>query len=947
MQHEQSERLPGVGKGLYRKVAEGAGIVVMLTIFVILVGLREAHGQTGGSRDTTGQGDDQTLAQQRYRFDLPEQSLLYSLGEFTAITNISVLRPDDRAIGGVAPALQGEMTADEALHALLVGSGLAVEYRNARTAELVEPRPATMTTMGDQVMFSTLTVTAGRLGDDWVYHEPRSVSVISREQIDRRPPRHAADMLEETAGVYSAVDQRDPGLSVNIRGIQDYGRVNMNIDGMRQNYNQNAHQQRNGTMYIDPELISEVTIDKGTNAGQGGAGVLGGIATFNTISASEFLDLEKGYGGRLRAGHGIGDEGNGTHFTGSAVVAFGNEEVDGLLAYSERNFGDYYAGSSGVGNLSDEIAQEWQQPGRLQMFIDSPVEYSSSNMDSRLAKFGWNIDGNPDHRLQFTYLDTNARAYDARFENTTRSGILEDIEYRLLGESDITSKSYGLDYAYNPTDNELVDFSSKLYFVTTENEQWNNELTTSPYTTPAYTAIYRTDTLGAQAQNTSRFHLGDAGDLAVNYGTEIFQDTFKPGGQQASPSISTDLPYVEGLTPEGERQMGSLFANIDYQYGDWLSIWGGLRYDHYRLKGQTGMTVRQYIDNTPSWDPEGQVRQVPVTYDVDRNDGRLSPTLGVGVNPGVDWLQLYTSYGKGWRPPAVTESFQTGRPHGGGSERMYPNPYLEPERSESWEAGFNIIKRGLLTSNDRFAAKVAYFDNKVDNFTYMASNVTLPYAFHSASLGQSAYVNNLNSTRFQGVEYQLNYDAGFAYADLSYTQMMGSNEFCYHPYYLGGASRREPSGEVFEQERTLSSGRVVTVRQNGYVTVDDPERNSIVNCAAAMGNAVFMPADRASATLGFRFLDGRLDIGGRWRYSEGNSVDYEDRDYTNYALAVWPKYEVYDLYAFYHMTDALTFSLAMDNVTDEAYLVAMGDTNLANVALARGRTLQGMLEYRF
>ncbi|WP_249977002.1 hypothetical protein [Vreelandella olivaria] len=65
-----------------------------------------------------------------------------------------------------------------------------------------------------------------------------------------------------------------------------------------------------------------------------------------------------------------------------------------------------------------------------------------------------------------------------------------------------------------------------------------------------------------------------------------------------------------------------------------------------------------------------------------------------------------------------------------------------------------------------------------------------------------------------------------------------------------------------------------TQRQNGSISVNDPESNNLVYCGAAMGNAVFMPTDRA-------------------------------------------------------------------------YMVAMGDTNLANVALARGRTLQGMLEYRF
>ncbi|MFX7724229.1 TonB-dependent receptor, partial [Acinetobacter baumannii] len=76
---------------------------------------------------------------------------------------------------------------------------------------------------------------------------------------------------------------------------------------------------------------------------------------------------------------------------------------------------------------------------------------------------------------------------------------------------------------------------------------------------------------------------------------------------------------------------------------------------------------------------------MPLQYAVDREEGRFSPTFGLSVKPGVDWLQLFATYGKGWRPPAVTESLITGRPHGGGAENMYPNPFLSPERSKAWE----------------------------------------------------------------------------------------------------------------------------------------------------------------------------------------------------------------------------------------------------------------------
>ena len=36
---------------------------------------------------------------------------------------------------------------------------------------------------------------------------------------------------------------------------------------------------------------------------------------------------------------------------------------------------------------------------------------------------------------------------------------------------------------------------------------------------------------------------------------------------------------------------------------------------------------------------------MPLQYAVDR-EGRFSPTFGLSVKPGVDWLQLFATYGR-------------------------------------------------------------------------------------------------------------------------------------------------------------------------------------------------------------------------------------------------------------------------------------------------------------
>ncbi|MEY4476328.1 MAG: hasR protein [Pseudomonadota bacterium] len=250
--------------------------------------------------------------------------------------------------------------------------------------------------------------------DDWVYDEPRSVSEITREQLDNRPARHTADILEQTSGVYSSVSQQDPALSVNIRGIQDYGRVNMNIDGMRQNFMKSGHGQRHGVMYIDPEILSNVVIEKGATSGIGGAGVIGGIATFNTINASDFLEPGKEIGGKIRAMTGD----NGTNFIGSAALALGNEYGDILIAASERNLNDYWPGNKGdIGEIRFGTAAK----GLFNYDIKShKVPFTNYKMHSQLAKLGWNLPA--DQRLEFSYLQTQINSPNTGFMTNIKEG---------------------------------------------------------------------------------------------------------------------------------------------------------------------------------------------------------------------------------------------------------------------------------------------------------------------------------------------------------------------------------------------------------------------------------------------------------------------------------------------------------------------------------------------
>lgn len=965
----------------------------------VVLGLLATQAQAQPSAQHSTDAPQQSPFQQRYTFNLPEQRLLYSLGEFSAMTQIAVVRQDGQPIDGTAPALSGEMTANEALRALLADSSLTVSYRNPRTAELLPPAMAT--TVGNQTAFSTLTVEADRVGDDWVYHEPRSVSVISREQIDRLPPRHAADMLIETPGVYSAVNTQDPALSVNIRGMQDFGRVNMMIDGMRQNFNENAHQQRNGNMYVDSELLSEVVIEKGPSSSMHGAGAIAGSANFRTLNYDDIIMDGNDVGARIRANTGLGSEGNGVNFIGSAAVAgrFG-DHLELLGARSRRSLGEYSPGRRKESFDWLVVGVQDGVEGRNSEQVVDRVKFSDQTQESNLFKARLNL--TPDQALQFTYLDTEIsynNVSDRRVINTGDGSALDGEEaWQKRGDAQATSQSIGLEYTFNP-DSNLIDLDARIYRVSTDNERytqegrpvmggmmgdinmtetaWNSGLCSStPFLDDwrkeceaglGSNVVTNIDTYGLALENTSRFSLGGIDGFRFNHGIEYFQDKgdsstdYDRRGTAVTTSDNT-------LQPNGKRSIASAFGNLVWENDTW-TLGGGLRYDYYRLKGDTRVmgvewnyltrqekfdrrfdaaTQQQMRDDgtydiiynrglyAPGYDSERGMYE----YSVNNREDKLLPTLQAAYRPS-DWLELFTSWGESWRPPALTESLMEGSHPGDPFAIMFPNPYADPETSRSWEVGFNTVFQGLLKDDDRLLSKVTYYDTRADNYLITSMANAMPGNVAGAGLGNTMFINNRLPMNFRGIELELDYDARSWYTRLNYTHVLGGDQsFCQERWPLGS---HQPQFDMADEQGNYTEEHQWAV-ENGYDSYEsflDQQMVCAVGGQAAgygMNSARNLPMDRGSWVIGTRLFDEKLDMGTRLNYSaEGKPEDFE--------YAIWPSYVTWDLYASYRFNDHLLMRASIENLRDRNYV--SGYSDIFSRTYAPGRTAMAGIELQF
>lgn len=658
------------------------------------------------------------------------------------------------------------------LRRLLQGTGLEAVPRSPGTY-ILRRLPG-----GSQVTALAPVMVAGVLDPrDRVYETPASVALVTREQIERLPPRNSADLLHEVTGVYTSSSRSDPGLSVNIRGMQDFGRVNVMIDGARQNYQQSGHGS-NGTVYFDPALIGGVEVVKGPVSTVGGAGMIAGMVNFRTLEVDDILQPGRTVGGKAQLSTGS----NAYHFVSSLAGAarFGTQ-ADVMAAVSRKNIGAFKVGERG----RDDAAMG-----------DSVISRTTRQEHwSGLFKYGWRpADG---HAFKLSYLGMDA-SFIGDMSEQSAYGVMTN-------GFNVLTHTVKLDYSWQPVDSQRWDVASDIYYTNTRRR---NVRSYSDDADRGYNLRYQTETVGGSLSNTSRMEWQD---LALQWrnGGEFWHDWTTPIFNDPGASYSEAVWYT-GPTPEGKRTVASGFTELTLNYQDWLQAIAGLRYDWFTLSGN-GQVYVATVRNPPGVRPP--LTTLYSRFSVDRHAGAFAPKLTLALKP-ASWAQLYVSYGEGLRPPSLTETLMHGM-HVGNSFPFYANPGLHEERSRNWEFGLNLLHEGFR-AQDTFRLKTAWFDTRVDNYM-LASNVMQPGSTISCNglFCSQAYVNMLDPVSFKGLELQIEYDARTWFGGLTYTRVHADwGAMRYDPFPMGSW--------VGYPDTNMGSGNQETLTQ--YLTGGPPQR---------------------------------------------------------------------------------------------------------------------------
>jgi hemoglobin/transferrin/lactoferrin receptor protein len=406
-------------------------------------------------------------------------------------------------------------------------------------APLTEEAPQDNAAAPEVVVLDTITVVPTKTEED-LARSLAAVSHVGQADLQRLQPTQTSEVFFGMPGVAAQSDSRRSQTSINIRGLQDFGRVAVIVDGARNNFQRSDHGTQS-VFWIEPELLKEVTVVRGPVSNIYGSGAIGGVVVFETIDSFDFLRDGEYAAGAVTTRF----ETNGPGITTSATAATRIADVFGVIGnITYKNLGDY---TNGKGDVERGTATE---------ILGGMLKATVRPDENQELEFGWI--GRHD---EWTERFGNIAARDTVLEQNTFTG----------------------KYEYRDPGNEWVDLHVSGYLNDTDQDQ--EQITAEqqigpngqPVNLPAGTRRgIHLQTVGVDGWNTSRFETA-ALDHAVTYGGDWFRD-----------EVDSEDPAGGGdvYTPSGERQAYGAFIQDQLHYSDWLEIIAGLRFDGYSLEGE-------------------------------------------------------------------------------------------------------------------------------------------------------------------------------------------------------------------------------------------------------------------------------------------------------------------------------------------------------------------------
>ncbi|HHF6233701.1 TPA: TonB-dependent hemoglobin/transferrin/lactoferrin family receptor [Haemophilus influenzae] len=569
-------------------------------------------------------------------------------------------------------------------------------------------------------------------------------SVLKQKNIEQQQADNAANLINILPGVNMAGGFRPGGQTLNINGMGDAEDVRVQLDGATKSFEK--YQQ--GSIFIEPELLRRVTVDKGNYSPQYGNGGFAGTVKFETKDARDFLQENQKIGGFLK----YGNNSNNNQKTYSTALVLQNEQknIDLLLFGSVRNAGDY------------------KRPD------NSKILFSKNNQKTGLIKVNWQI--SPEHLLTLSSVYGIHKGWEpfaAKRDILPKPSSYEIMRFgadiawkRKLVYRDQKDENYTLKYNYLPENNPWINLSTQFsYSKTTQNDMRPKEASSGlvgslgnqswiTYSDLTFD-INNTSTFNIKStqhellfglqwlkntRNTLMYHKGKMKDKTYNYG--YFQPYYMPSGRQ----------YTQAFYLQDQIKWKNIIFST------------GVRYDHINNIGQKNL-ASQYNDIS-----------VGHNYSQKNYNGW---SYYLGLNYDVNhYLSLFTNFSKTWRAPVIDEQYET--QYSGATVPVTATSLnLEKEMINQTRGGGIVTLNNLFQEDDAFQFRATYFYHRGKNEIFKTRGVNcVGNAANTKHVCPKPIGNyrNLPGYVIQGAELEAYYQSTYLFGELTYSYVKGKRD---------------------------------------------------------------------------------------------------------------------------------------------------------------------------
>lgn len=596
---------------------------------------------------------------------------------------------------------------------------------------LAEETPKVDSTKAPVYLLKETVVTANRYEQD-AFKLPQSVSIISREEIEKENPQIVADLLRVLPGV--EVNDAGPFRTRPvIRGL--YGsRVLILVDGERLNDTRESTFSGAQLSLVDISQVERIEVIHGPGSILYGSDALGGVINIITKNPCHSQNGRFSLSGNLNLKYSTIDEQRKARLE----LNGGNQRWAFLLGGNIRKAGDYKSPSGTVVNSGIDKDDNLDFKGEYN--LDKKQTLSLEGQRFRAEGIGY--PGTPNEFTpKFTFPYHNRDKFALRYE------------------------------ARNLTPH-LLSLKSKVYYQKISKE-FDSDLLTSinPFPPPQMDLHSFSRTLtdvkffGASFQEL--FLTGK--DQHLTWGMDYYREMVDGNRYLRSTitmndsTVLSDAIDTYSTVPKNNLDVFGVYVNNEYSPLDKAILSMGLRYDYFNTRIKETSDYTDYRQNPPQFFPS-------------KTQSTSSLNGGIGfVYKLTDHLNLTANVASAFRIPNVVEKYFFGR--ASGSEFVIPNYDLSPEKSVN-------LDLGVKANFSKVYASLTYFLNSYKDF------IDLESTGDSISLGSENlpvwHYANISDARIQGlegeVETQIDPLGLYTFANLTYTR--GDNLSSDQPIYV-------------------------------------------------------------------------------------------------------------------------------------------------------------------